>query len=201
MVGSLEQSVASLVAHGQWWALPILAGAAAIEYLFPPFPGDTVTLAGAVLARVGDWSVPLVFATLLIGNLSGAMLDYLVGRRLLEPERLLRHRRLAGQEAALNKVLVGFRRYGPALLVVNRFLPGIRALFLVAAGMAGLKPLPVFLYAGLSAALWTALLLAAGFLVGDNLPLLETLFSRYFQMVWLIVAIGVATLVWRWSRR
>jgi membrane protein DedA with SNARE-associated domain len=200
MAGSLEQAVAALVAHGQWWAMPVLAGAAAVEYLFPPFPGDTVTLAGAVLARLGDWSIPLVFTTLLAGNLAGAMADYLVGR-LLGPKRLLKMKRFAGQAAALNKVLTGFRRYGPALLVVNRFLPGIRALFFVAAGMAGLKPLPVFLYAGLSAALWTALLLGAGFLVGDNLPLLETLFARYFQVVWVVIIVGAAILLWRWSRR
>ncbi len=198
---SLQQTVRTLVEHGQWWAVPILAGAAAIEYIFPPFPGDTVTLAGAVLARLGDWSILLVFGALMAGNLVGAMADYLVGRHILSPERLTRRRRIANHETALHNVLAGFRKYGPALLVVNRFLPGIRALFFVAAGMARLPVTAVLFYATLSAALWTALLLGAGFVVGDNLPLLEELFTRYFQVVWIVVFIAVAVILWRRRRQ
>lgn len=201
MDSSLQTTVAILLEHGQWWAAPILAAAAAIEYIFPPFPGDTVTLAGAVLARLGGWSVPLVFSALLTGNLLGAMTDYLVGRQLLNPERLLKRRRIANHEGALKRVLDGFARHGPALLVVNRFLPGIRALFFVAAGMARVRPAAVLFYAALSAALWTALLLAAGFLVGDNLPLLEELFRRYFQVAWIFIALVAVALLWRWFRR
>ncbi len=198
---SLQQTISTLVEHGQWWAAPIVAGAAAIEYIFPPFPGDTVTLAGAVLARLGNWSVTLIFAALMAGNLVGAMTDYYVGRRLLNPERLAKRRKIASHDEAIKKLLAGFTRYGPALLLVNRFLPGIRALFFVAAGMARLHPLWVLLYAALSAALWTALLLAAGFLVGDNLPLLEELFARYFQVAWIVVGLAIAVLGWRRLRR
>jgi membrane protein DedA with SNARE-associated domain len=198
---SLQQTIATLVEHGQWWAAPILAGAAAIEYIFPPFPGDTVTLAGAVLARLGDWSITLVFSALMVGNLVGAMADYYVGRRLLNPERLAKRRGIANHAGAMQRLLAGFSRYGPALLLINRFLPGIRALFFVAAGMARLHPLWVLLYAALSAALWTVLLLAAGFLVGDNLPLLEELFSRYFQVAWGVVALAAVVIVWRRLRR
>lgn len=201
MDSSLQQTVATLLEHGQWWALPLLAGAAAIEYIFPPFPGDTVTLAGAVLARLGDWNIALIFAALMTGNLVGAMADYLVGRKLLNPERLAARRGIANHTDALERVLTGIRRYGPALLVINRFVPGIRALFFVAAGMARLRPAAVFFYAALSAALWTALLIAAGILVGDNLPLLEHLFSRYFQIAWVLVVAIVGVLIWRRLRR
>lgn len=198
---SLQQTVNTLLEHGQWWAAPILAGAAAIEYLFPPFPGDTVTLAGAVLARLGNWSIPLIFSVLMAGNLMGAMADYLVGRRLLNPERLARQRGIANHTEMLARVLTGFERFGPALLIVNRFLPGIRALFFVAAGMARLRPGAVLFYASISAALWTALLIGAGFLVGDNLPLLEQLFARYFQVAWGLVGIAVGLLIWQRLRR
>ena len=201
MDSSLQQTIATLVEQGQWWAAPVLVGAAAIEYIFPPFPGDTVTLAGAVLARVGGWSVALVFGALMVGNLVGAMADYYVGRRLLNPERLAKRRGIANHEGTIKKLLDGFSRYGPGLLLINRFLPGIRALFFVAAGMARLHPLWVMLYAALSAALWTALLLTAGFLVGDNLPLLEELFTRYFQVAWVLVGLALLVLIWRRLRR
>ena len=48
---------------------------ALIEYVFPPFPGDTVTLFGAFLAANGSWSVPLVFTAVTLGSASGSALN------------------------------------------------------------------------------------------------------------------------------
>jgi membrane protein DedA with SNARE-associated domain len=201
MDGTLQQTVDSLLAYGEFWATPILALAACVEYLFPPFPGDTVTLAGAVLARLGGWSYPLVYLALLAGNVAGAAGDYAFGRKALNRERLLRSQRVARKEDSLDRIIAGYRRFGPALLIVNRFLPGIRALFFVAAGIAELPFRTVMFYAAVSAAAWNALLLLAGYFIGDRLPLLEELFRTYFHIVWVVVVVGAIAILIQWRQK
>jgi membrane protein DedA with SNARE-associated domain len=87
-----------------------------------------------------------------------------------------------------------FRRHGPAYLVLNRFLPGIRALFFVAAGLAGMRPRDVLLYGGISVALWSAVIIVAGALVGANLDSLERLVRHYSAICWAVL--GAAALLY-----
>jgi len=98
--------------------------------------------------------------------------------------------------------VAGFARHGPVYVLLNRFLPGIRALFFVAAGLAGRRPAPVLLYATISAVAWNALLMAAGLAVGASWETLHGWFVTYTRIVWALLAgaVAVAAAVW-WLRR
>jgi membrane-associated protein len=175
----------------------ILFGASFIEYVFPPFPGDLVVVLGAWYAVQGQISWAMTFAVTTAGALAGAWLDWRVGAALgrqLEGRahrrtvvhRLLTEERLAQFEAS-------YRRFGPLLLVLNRFFPGIRAFVFVAAGAAGIPLRTVLLLGGISAALWGALLLGAGAFLARNVDDLVALFDRYTQVA--ATALGGAAVV------
>ena len=192
----------SLVAQHAWVVILILFAAAAVEYVFPPFPGDTVTLAGAVLVAAYGWSLPAVFVAVTLGSLVGAMAGFALG---IWWERRWRARegRARWAREQVDRLVEGFRKHGEAYLVINRFLPGVRAFFFVAAGLARMRPARVALFATVSAAAWNALLIAAGYAVGRNIALLESLFERYATLTW--AALGLATiglgLRWWWMKR
>jgi len=169
-----------------------LAVASLVEYVFPPFPGDTVTLFGAFLAATARWHVAAVLLAVTAGSLAGAAIDYAIGRRIsarpieeLPPRRRKLRERLA-------PIVARFERHGAAYIAVNRFLPGIRALIFVAAGAAKLPLGRVLAYGAISALLWNGLLIGAGFAVGENWELLLDLLRRYTAAVW--IAIGAAAL-------
>jgi membrane protein DedA with SNARE-associated domain len=176
------------------YALLVLFGASLVEYVFPPFPGDAITLLGAFYAVQGVLPLPLVFLVVTAGSVAGAALDYAIGRRLGQAAE----RRLPGENPkhpwfSLDRLHVfeeGYRKHGDLLIVANRFLPGIRGFFFVAAGASGMPLRRVLVLGTVSAAVWNALLLAAGFAVGENLNRLIELFRTYSVLVW--VAIGVA---------
>ncbi|MFY0581243.1 DedA family protein [Cystobacter fuscus] len=86
------------------------------------------------------------------------------------------------------------RHKGPWLLLVNRFLPGIRGLIFVAAGAAHMPRVNALLLGALSAVAHTALVLALGVAVGGNLERLEFLVGRYQRGVILGVALVVLVL-------
>ncbi len=176
--------------------LAVLGGAALIEYVFPPFPGDTITLFGAILITAYDWSFAAVYMAVLAGSMIGAMAAFYFGN-------WIEKRRGDHDERAVDRLVAKFERHGPMYLVLNRFLPGFRAFFFVAAGMAKMPAKAVLVYGTLSAALWNLLIIGAGSLVGANFDHLKELLTQYAILVW--VAIGIVTAVlaarWWWKRR
>jgi len=161
----------------------LLSASAMVEYVFPPFPGDTITLFGAVLITAYGWSFAAVFSAVMLGSVAGAMADYYFGHRLrLRSLRRRRHLAPEQRRAAIDGLVEKFERHGAVYLVLNRFVPGIRALFFVAAGMAGMKPLPVLCYSAISAAVWNLLLIAAGSLLGANMDQLAS-WVRHYNLV------------------
>ena len=168
--------------------LSILALSALLEYVFPPFPGDTITLFGAFLITAKGWSFLWVFLAVLAGSAAGSMLDFWLGGWILR-RRQRKHGRRPGK---LDDLVDRFRKHGAWWLVFNRFMPGIRALFFVAAGMAGLKARWVLFWSVVSAALWTLLLIAVGAAIGANFEALEGVFATYSKVAWGALAALVA---------
>lgn len=173
--------------------LAAIAGSAMLEYVFPPFPGDTITLFGAALITGFGWNGVLVFIAIFAGSLGGALLDYWFGRKLAV--RRTRADKIGKQNPALNRALAAFDRHGPAYLMLNRFLPGIRALFFVAAGMTNMPLRQVLLYGGISLALWTGLLIAVGAAIGANLEALKSFVHQVSTGGWIALAAAIILFV------
>jgi membrane protein DedA with SNARE-associated domain len=175
-----------------------VAAAAFVEYVFPPFPGDAAVVAGTAVAVVGDGSVPALLAATTAGAMLGAVVDLAVGRRLA---RTAWRERLGPARAAdVERLLAAFARWGAWALLANRFVPGIRALFFVAAGVAGVRTAPALLAAAGSALAWNALLVGAGTWVGWNLDALSTWLARWSGLVGVGLAVGAALAIARWRR-
>lgn len=183
----------------------VLALASAVEYVFPPFPGDAVALFGVVLAASAGYDVAGVFAALTLGALGGEMAAYWAGRWIAVRREHRTPRFLRGQQArrAIDIAIGRFERHGVAYLAINRFVPVLRAVVFVAAGMAKLPPLKVAGWGTLSAMMWNAILLGLGFAVGANYAKLESWVSTYsYAAIGIVVAIGIVMGVRAlWSRR
>ncbi|MDD5305750.1 MAG: DedA family protein [Deltaproteobacteria bacterium] len=191
-----ERIVAFLSGGESAAGLAVLFVSAAVEYVFPPFPGDTITLFGAFLAANLGWSVPLVFVAVTAGSLAGASIDYALGRRLARTPAASLSGRAKKARERVEPILERFRCHGAAYIMVNRFLPGVRALFFVAAGMAGLPAGRVLLYGFVSAAAWNALVIATGFAVGRSWERLLGLLGTYTAVAWIPVVVLVIAVLW-----
>ncbi|MBZ0238448.1 MAG: VTT domain-containing protein [Deltaproteobacteria bacterium] len=166
-----------------------LAGSAAIEYVFPPFPGDVITVLAASLVIAASWSWYGVLTALMLGSVVGAALTFELG------VRWARRRDERGHaSAALDRLVAGFRRHGAVYLVLNRFVPGVRSAFFVAAGLAGMSRRAVYVYGALSALLWNLLLFAAGAALGANYERLERLVTTYTTFA--VVALAAVVVAW-----
>jgi membrane-associated protein len=180
----------------------VLALAALIEYVFPPFPGDTVALFGVFLAGAAGWSPLLVYVALGAGAMAGGMIAYAFGRAVADPAHRPRMLRGARTERAIATIAARLRRYGAAYLAIHRFVPALRAFFLVGAGIAGLPWPAVLAWGGLSALLWNALLLGLGWWLGSQWERMLALFRTYSTVVLAIVALAASAWALRaWRAR
>lgn len=183
----------------------VLTLASAVEYVFPPFPGDAIALFGVVLAASAGYDIVAVYAALTLGALGGEMAAYWAGRWIAVRREHRTPRFLRGQQArrAIDNAIARFERHGVAYLAINRFVPVLRAVVFVAAGMAKLPPAQVAGWGTLSAMMWNGLLLALGFAVGANYAKLEGLVSTYSHVALGVVGLVVVLLGLRalWSRR
>ncbi|RMG15885.1 MAG: DedA family protein [Deltaproteobacteria bacterium] len=201
----IEAIHAWVAGHGPL-ALVVLGVSAGIEYVFPPFPGDTVTLIGAVVAVSGEVHPLAVWGVVTAGSGAGMAANYLAGRWLRGHREWIfdRERRpwwMPITRRSLDRFEQRYRRFGPWLILANRFFPTFRAVLFVAAGLTGLSFARTFVLGLLSALAWNGLIIAAGYAVGANLEALEALLQRYNRGMWVLIGLVVAIGLLLWWRR
>jgi membrane protein DedA with SNARE-associated domain len=191
--------------HGpEYWAYALVVAAAAIEYIFPPVPGDTVALFAVALAVRAQLSWVLVYLSMTLGALLGGLAAWGFGLWLANHEESWpSFLKTPGATRALDAVRRGYEQHGAMYLVVNRFLPALRAFFFVGAGMSRMNVGPVIVFGGISAALWNALLMGVGYAVGNNWDVLRDMAERYAVATLILVVIAVIGLIARfvWESR
>jgi membrane-associated protein len=185
--------------HGpRAWAYLLVAGASGIEYVVPPVPGDTVALFAVALAVRAQLHWLLVYLSMTAGALLGGFVAWRFGWWLAaHEERWPRFLKTATATRALDAVRRGYASHGPMYLAANRFLPALRAFFFVGAGVARMPLGAVLFYGGISALIWNALLLAAGYAVGSNWDTLRELTERYTFATLTLVFVAIVGIVAR----
>lgn len=180
----------------------VIAAAAFAENLFPPLPADTAVALGAFVAARGDGSAVGAWAATMAGNLGGALLMYLLGRRLGAPW-LARRLPALGGEAAAARVRQEYARHGVWALAVSRFIPAVRAVVPPLAGALGIGLGRAVIAMSLASALWYGLVTWFAFTLGANADQLLEMIGRSQRTLGLVaVAIaGVALLVFWYRRR
>jgi len=113
----------------------------------------------------------------LFGTILGSLPWYYLGK-LVNEKRLSNFLDKKGKYLGISsndlmKSKIWFEKYGVALVFWGRLVPGIRTLISVPAGIE-LMPLRKFLiWTTLGSFIWVALLTYAGFLFGENYPIIE----------------------------
>ena len=190
-MNTLERVVAALteaLARTGPAAPAILFLGSLIEYVFPPFPGDTLVVLGAWYAVNGAISWPVAFVAVTGGAVLGAFIDYRVGAALGAALERGAARRSPITLEHVRRIEAGYARWGAWFLLGNRFLPGVRAFLFVGAGAARLPVGKVLLWGGISAAAWNALLLVVGAFLVKNLDEFVGLLERYTTAAWVGMA-------------
>ncbi len=171
-----------------------------IENIFPPSPSDIVLVIGATLiANSPIGFVPILLLTG-IGSAAGFISMYYIGEFL--GDKLLRKGKIKFiKKESLEKADLWFNKYGYKIILINRFIPGTRAVISFFCGVHRLKQLPTFIYAAISSLIWNALLIWFGILLGKNISLIDNYLKTYSNIILVITAIVVVYFLFKFWRR
>lgn len=187
------------------WSYLVLFLSAWVEYLVPIFPGDTITLIGGVYAARGESPWFLVLAVTTLGSVLGSACDYWIGDKVgtgADGKRTFFG--IPGPSSAqMLRIQEQMRKRGTLLLLCNRFMPGIRPIFFLAAGAAKMPFARVMSLGAVSALAWNAGIIALGMVLGGNLERVAHYVGRYSQVAWVVLALVALFLLIRflWRRR
>ncbi|MET0280410.1 MAG: DedA family protein [Steroidobacteraceae bacterium] len=159
------------------------------------FEGESLLLLGSYAAHRGYLQLPWVIAVAFAAAVASDQIYFHLGRR--HGVRYVRqHPRLAARvEAMLRRV----ERRGTWLVLVMRFLWGMRVALPVAVGMSGMSPRRFLLLDVLSAAGWATTIGFIGFSASRLLSgWINDLHRHETLIVVVLIALAAAAIGWRW---
>jgi membrane protein DedA with SNARE-associated domain len=191
--------VAPYLEHYSYWAVLLLV---MLEDFGVPVPGETILIAAAIFAGAGKLNVVLVgligFAAAVVGDNIGFAIGHFGGRALA-----LRWGKYVFLTAErLTKAEVFFNRHGGKIIVIARFIEGLRQANGIIAGISGMRWLRFVVYNALGAALWVGTWVTLGYLAGNHINTIYHYITNYSYYALIVAAVLLASyIIWRVLRR
>jgi membrane protein DedA with SNARE-associated domain len=102
---------------------------------------------------------------------------------------------------SLEKTDEWFSKYGYNLILINRFIPGTRAVISFFCGVHRLKPAKTFLFAALSSFVWNVLLISLGIALGNNIEMIDRYLGTYSNIGLGITAIILGFFLYKYWKK
>jgi membrane protein DedA with SNARE-associated domain len=171
-----------------------VVGLVLIEDFGVPVPGETVLILAAVYAGTGRLNVVLVgllgFLGAVVGDNIGFAIGHFGGRRLLA--RYGRYIFLTPER--IDRATGFFDRHGGWIIIVARFIEGLRQANGIIAGISGIHWAKFLAFNAIGAALWVAVWTSIGYLSGNHINTIYDTATRY--STYLAIALGALLLAY-----
>ena len=166
------------------------------ENLFPPIPSEIILTFGGFMTTYTRMHIPGTVLSATVGSVGGALILYQAGR-FLSPDRLdtLLSGRLGRilhlKKADIQKAADWFDSRGNYTVFFCRFIPIVRSLISIPAGMADMA-LGRFLWMTVAGSfLWNLVLICAGAAAGSSWQKAVEYFGSYTQAAKIVLGVGV----------
>lgn len=165
------------------------------ENLFPPIPSEIILTFGGFMTTYTRMHIPGAVLSATVGSVGGALILYQAGR-FLSPDRLdtllsgKLGRILHLKKADIQKAADWFDSRGNYTVFFCRFIPIVRSLISIPAGMADMA-LGRFLWMTVAGSfLWNLILICAGAAAGTSWQKAVQYFGSYTQAAKIVLGVG-----------
>jgi membrane protein DedA with SNARE-associated domain len=178
-----------------------VGGVLLLENIGLPVPGETMLIAASLYAATGQLNIVLVGIIAVLASTAGSAIGYAIGVYGGRPlaERYGKYVMLTAER--LDKTEDFFRRRGWAVVLLGRFVEGVRQAAGIIAGISEMR-FPLFLtYTLVGAALWVATWSTVGELAGDHVTAISHYATYVAEGLAVIVVLLIIRAVLRSRRR
>ena len=160
-----------------------------VENIFPPIPSEVIlTLGGFMTSKDGvTMSLFGVIMYSTFGSMLGAIILYYVGYIV----RSKVGRVLCLKESDIIKSDNSFNNNGDLTVLYSRFVPILRSLISIPAGVNRMKFSIFLIYTFIGSLIWNTVLVSLGKLVGENYMVVAGVFSKYSKVVLVLLILFI----------
>jgi membrane protein DedA with SNARE-associated domain len=180
--------------HYGYWAVLLLV---LIEDFGIPVPGETILIAAAIFAGAGRLNVVTVgivgFVAAVLGDNIGFAIGHFGGRALA----LRWGRYIFLTEERLDRAEVFFNRHGGKIIVVARFIEGLRQANGIIAGISGMHWRRFLFFNAIGAALWVGTWVTIGYTAGSHINTIYHYITTYSYYALIAVVVLVVAFIIR----
>ncbi len=166
----------------------------ALENIFPPIPSEVILTFGGFMTTYTSLNVPLVIVFATLGSLVGAIVLYFIGK-ILNKDRLIKivngkiGKVLRLKVEDIEKADKWFDTKGQITVFFCRFIPIVRSLISIPAGMSEMPMKRFLIYTIAGSAIWNTVLVVLGSIMGENWNSIVSFMDNYSHIALIILVI------------
>jgi membrane protein DedA with SNARE-associated domain len=165
-----------------------------LESTLVPIPSELVMPFAGYMAWKGEFSLPVILVINSVGAVVGSGICYWIGVVGGKPFLVNYGKYFLVRRHEIERTEAFFARHGKKTILIGRFLPVIRHIISVPAGIARM-PLPgFFLQTFLGSTIWGGTLILLGYYVGANWEALASRLKRVDHVIGAILVLALVAL-------
>lgn len=178
----------------------------ALENIFPPVPSEVILTFGGFVTTTSDLTITGVVIASTLGSVIGAVVLYGLGLQI-DVERMEKIVDRWGHilrltKKDIHKADAWFDKYGYWSVFFCRFVPLIRSLISIPAGMSNMKFVPFLIFTTAGTFIWNIVLVNLGAKVGASWEQIVHYMDIYSNIAYAGIAVlGIAFLVFFFKRK
>lgn len=155
-----------------------------IENIFPPIPSEVILLLSGFMTNYTNLNVILMIIFSSLGSLVGAIFLYYIGK-ILNKDRLKKivcskiGKVLFLKENDIDKADIWFNNKGSSSVFFCRFIPIVRSLISIPAGMSEMPIIKFIVYTFCGSLIWNTVLICLGHTLSDNWSIMLNILDKY----------------------
>lgn len=177
-----------------------------IENVFPPIPSEVILLFSGFFSSYTSLSVFYMILASTLGSFLGAIILYYIGK-IFNKERLKKivNGRLGKilflKENDIDKADEWFDNKGNKSVFFCRFVPIVRSLISIPAGMSEMPMGKFIIYTICGSMIWNTVLICLGYRLGSNWEYVLTILDKYQMVVIVILVIIFGYVIIKFYRK
>lgn len=177
-----------------------------IENVFPPIPSEVILLFSGFFSSYTSLSVFYMILASTLGSFLGAIILYYIGK-IFNKERLKKivNGRLGKilflKENDIDKADEWFDNKGNKSVFFCRFVPIVRSLISIPAGMSEMPMGKFIIYTICGSMIWNTVLICLGYRLGSNWGYVLTILDKYQMVVIVILVIIFGYVIIKFYRK
>ena len=161
------------------------------ESTLVPVPSTLVFPFAGFLAAKGIFSLPIVLALNSLGALVGSGISYWIGAAGGKPLLLKYGKYVLIRRKDIEKTEAWFANHGKATILIARFVPVVRHIISMPAGIARMRLVPFFVQTFVGATLWGGFLILLGYYMGEHWDTVANKIKRFDLVIGVTIVVAV----------